>query len=115
MGLNLVEQDLDFPPLVVRSGEVGRGRVLVIEQGRDQTDDLAAGTVVDLIFDDSDRDFVVSIRRLLPRLISLRIDLGATDDRYEPSGRASYTGRSKRAFTRHNICAPCSWAAFQNS
>nr|WP_286157512.1 hypothetical protein [Streptosporangium nondiastaticum] len=42
VGLDLVESGLDLPPLVVESGELGRGRLTGIAEGGDQPSDVFA-------------------------------------------------------------------------
>jgi hypothetical protein len=53
VGLDLVEGEFDFPALVVRGGQVGGGRVLVVQDAGDEGDDLAAAAG-DVVVDDAD-------------------------------------------------------------
>ena len=55
VGLDLVEGELDLPPLVVGGREVGRGHVLVVQDAGHDGEDLAPlATAGDVVVDDAD-------------------------------------------------------------
>jgi hypothetical protein len=99
MGFEFVEDALDFPPLRVGTGELGRAGLVGVEDGRQQPIVLGiVASVVDRVVDDADIQ-----RRCAGAVCSRGGTMRASQD---PSGSVwTWRGRSV-VFTRHSRSAP---------